>query len=361
VCDAHLREAIDIWRPWCRLLNECQEVAYSLLTTAYVCKAEGMHEYRGKYTAAASPTDAGSSSSPSAAEETAGETERNTSSVLCRAAGANPCAIAMENLFVTTHANVSAIEQREAEISSALGDDFTDDLIDSIEAVMMEQTDAQNRTKGGGLKGLRWERTQKPPPPPFPPGIRRDSHVDASDFARLSQCMHNADVNAISLDLPMGLRQISGNGSYTSYAELFYDKCGIEYTWAWVWNDLYYYSGFDYAQQKWVEGGVGSAVAIGILCVDIFVLVCLLAWMVRCVRQGCCFWLCMRASALEQTSLTSGGGGGGGGDSSAPAACSSATRMAASDGAKETEMGSMADQSFPTRFNDEPEEPAMRA
>ena len=69
----------------------------------------------------------------------------------------------------------------------------------------------------------------------------------------------------------------------------------------------------------------------------------------------------MRASALEQTSLTSGGGGGGGGDSSAPAACSSATRMAASDGAKETEMGSMADQSFPTRFNDEPEEPAMRA
>ena len=77
------------------MLNECQEVAYSLLTAAYVCKAEGMHEYVGKYNA----------------NSARGETERNTSSVLCKDAGANSCAIAMENLFVTTHANFTEIEQ----------------------------------------------------------------------------------------------------------------------------------------------------------------------------------------------------------------------------------------------------------
>ena len=39
-------------------------------------------------------------------------------------------------------------------------------------------------------------------------------------------------------------------GTYTSYADLFYDKCGVEYQWAWVWDDLYYYSGLNYAAQK---------------------------------------------------------------------------------------------------------------
>tara|TARA_B110001452_G_scaffold200983_1_gene171003 strand:- start:406 stop:729 length:324 start_codon:yes stop_codon:yes gene_type:complete len=85
------------------MLNECQEVAYSLLTAAYVCKAEGMDEYVGKY-------------NPNSAR---GETERNTSSVLCRDAGANSCAIAMENLFVTTHANFTEIEQVCAACASA--------------------------------------------------------------------------------------------------------------------------------------------------------------------------------------------------------------------------------------------------
>ena len=120
-----------------------------------------------------------------------------------------------------------------------------------------------------------------------------------------------------------------------------------------VWDDLYYYSGFEYAKKKWAEGGAGRAVAIAILCLDFLVLLCLLAWFVRCVRKGCCFWLCMKASEQEQTSLTSGGGCG---DSSS----SSGTRTGASEaeGDKEMEMGSLPDR---IAVEDEPDDPAMRA
>ena len=123
-----------------------------------------------------------------------------------------------------------------------------------------------------------------------------------------------------------------------------------------VWDDLYYYSGFTYAQQKWNEGGASSrAVAIAILVLDVLVLLCLLAWLVRCVRKGGCFWLCMKASDQEQTSLTSGGGCG---DSSSSASSGTRTAGARGDGAKETEMGSVPDRSA---VDDEPDDPSMRA
>ena len=122
-----------------------------------------------------------------------------------------------------------------------------------------------------------------------------------------------------------------------------------------VWDDLYYYSGFTYAQQKWNEGGAGRAVAIAILVLDVLVLLCLLAWLVRCVRKGGCFWLCMKASDQEQTSLTSGGGCG---DSSSSASSGTRTAGARGDGAKETEMGSVPDRSA---VDDEPDDPSMRA
>ena len=147
-----------------QVLNECQEIAYSLLTAAYVCKAGGMHAYVGKY-------------NPDSAR---GETERNTSSVLCKDAGANSCAVAMENLFITTHANFTQIEQvcmgvvhltalsqpllglslcpptrpndphlrrieraqREDQINDALGNAFTNDLMGPIHAVQAQQLQA---------------------------------------------------------------------------------------------------------------------------------------------------------------------------------------------------------------------------
>ena len=154
--------------PTCtQMLNECEEVAYSLLTAAYVCKAEGMDEYRGKYNA----------------NSAVGETERNTSSVLCKDAGANSCAIAMENLFVTTHANFSAIEQREAQINEALGDAFTNDLMDSIDKVKAEELKARKDTRAriedprprvpcgtrGTHRSLRKPHHGPPPHPPPPP------------------------------------------------------------------------------------------------------------------------------------------------------------------------------------------------
>merc|ERR1719502_1581746 len=83
--DSRLHEAIRVWKPWCRLLNECQTVAEALLTAAYVCKEQGMHEYVS-------------------ADDESSATVRNRSSVLCRDNGGNSCAIAMENLFITTHA-----------------------------------------------------------------------------------------------------------------------------------------------------------------------------------------------------------------------------------------------------------------
>lgn len=129
-------------------------------------------------------------------------------------------------------------------------------------------------------------------------------------------------------------------GTYTSYADLFYDKCGVEYQWAWVWDDLYYYSGLNYAAQKcarrrrrrgappptdsaapphahvcthlgsscrvalriangrrtavprpcrrYAEGStVGKAIAVAILVIDVLVMLCLLFCLVRCIRKGC--------------------------------------------------------------------------
>ena len=77
-----------------RILGECETVAMQLLRTAYDCKKEGMNEY-----------------SP--------EVRPNATSVLCANQGDNPCARSMENLFVTTHANFSQLEENADEVRAA--------------------------------------------------------------------------------------------------------------------------------------------------------------------------------------------------------------------------------------------------
>ena len=99
--------------------------------------------------------------------------------------------------------------QREGEITDALGNAFTDDLMGSIDAVQAQQQHARDAAQAV-LASLGQAALHPPPPSPYPPGILGDSHVGAHDFARLSRCMHDADVNARSLDLPMGLRQVTG-------------------------------------------------------------------------------------------------------------------------------------------------------
>jgi len=211
---------------------------------------------------------------------------RNTSSVLCTDKGNNECALAMEELFVTTHANFTQILARADKIETALGEDMKDSLFHTIEEV-----DEDIEMLPSHLR---------PPPPPHSP-----SYVEPMDFARLSVCMHRAKVDHTSLDLPMGLRQISGNGSYTSFSDLFFDKCGVGYEWAWVWEDLYHYSGLHYAAMRYSEdGAAGKVFALVILVADVLILLCLVACLGRCIQKGHCFWLCLKMSGEEKASLT---------------------------------------------------------
>jgi len=255
MCDSVLYEAMITWEPWCRLLQTCQTIGEALLRTAYACKADGMHEY-----------------SP--------DVNRNTSSIMCRNQGNNSCALSMEELFVTTHANLSQIRESVAMVES-------DDYIDTLSRVDADAVSAASA-------------------PSFPPAPHhgRRHQVETMDFARLSVCMHQANVDHASLRLPMGLRQISGNGSYTSYADLFFDKCGVKFQREWVWN-IYHYSGLNYASKAWQDGTkTGKALAIAIWCVDGLALLCLLLCVVRSIRKGHCFWLCIKTSAQEKTGLT---------------------------------------------------------
>ena len=64
--------------------------------------------------------------------------------------------------------------------------------------------------------------------------------------------MLRVGVNEAELSLPMSLAALSGNGSFTSYADLFRDKCAVEYSFSeWVLDRAFVISGIATAHEEW--------------------------------------------------------------------------------------------------------------
>jgi len=115
--------------------------------------------------------------------------------------------------------------------------------------------------------------------------------------------MLRVGVDEAQLRLPISLAALSGNGSFTSYGDLFRDKCEAEYSFAdWVLDQGLAISGLGAAKDQWEEGHRLAALWIVMLNLVVFFL--LLHWLVRCVQQGNCYRLCSPSSVEERETLT---------------------------------------------------------
>mmetsp|Transcript_36627 Transcript_36627/g.85555 ORF Transcript_36627/g.85555 Transcript_36627/m.85555 type:complete len:307 (-) Transcript_36627:917-1837(-) len=200
-CTLHLHNAalcghssaaavLEQFEPWCFMLAACKGMAQALLTSAFVCHSEGM----------------------------AGDNE----SALCADYGENSCADAVHGLFEATHSahgweNISDL-LRDLHVPLTVPSLIPANTTDANGAA--ELITAADRRASGGDGATRRLR--------FPAWLTRESPT-ASPFGQLSGCMASVRVVEEQLHLPVSLSALSGNGSFTEYAQLFRHKCGFDY------------------------------------------------------------------------------------------------------------------------------------
>jgi len=192
----------------------------------------------------------------------------NNTEVLCADDGANACALATENLFDATH---------------------TDQWVNDTDMLETLRVPTELVTAANGKK--------KP----------------KAKFGQLSYCMQRVGVTEESLNLPMTISVLSGNGSFELYDDLFEAKCKRPFAYSWLVEQAAYYSGASYAYEEWQEDTwYGEAVAIAILVGNVVGLLCLLRALFLCVKRGYCYRLCSPSTETERTGLTEMATAGGG-------------------------------------------------
>ena len=164
---------LGVYQPWCFLLAACSTMAKMLLRAAFLCHAAGM-------------------------------TGDNTSA-LCVDDGANACAVATQNLFDAMHTDdgwtnsselLHALRVPLAAVKGALKDPWANGGLSST----IKET--LRAAKVAVLRKRQW-------------------------FGQLSMCMATVGVDEASLNLPMAISVLSGNGSFTQYDQLFEAKCQV--------------------------------------------------------------------------------------------------------------------------------------
>eukprot|EP00326_Haptolina_ericina_P024561 CAMPEP_0181180202 /NCGR_PEP_ID=MMETSP1096-20121128/6670_1 /TAXON_ID=156174 ORGANISM="Chrysochromulina ericina, Strain CCMP281" /NCGR_SAMPLE_ID=MMETSP1096 /ASSEMBLY_ACC=CAM_ASM_000453 /LENGTH=239 /DNA_ID=CAMNT_0023268607 /DNA_START=45 /DNA_END=764 /DNA_ORIENTATION=- len=128
-------------------------------------------------------------------------------------------------------------------------------------------------------------------------------------LGQLSACMLRVKVKEEQLNLPISLAALSGNGSFSSYNQLYREKCSAEYSWGdYIIDRAWYYTGVESAQAQWEQGN--QVAAAWILAPNLLLLLIIGHCVVTCARRGYCYRWCSPSSEEERESLNDDGANG---------------------------------------------------
>lgn len=319
---------LEVYQPWCFMLAECSTMTKMLLRAAFLCHAAGM--------------------------------SGSNTSALCVDDGANACAVATQNLFDAMHADggwknssellhalrvpLAAVKNRiiaasggggggtpahtqespsgaasysnhgvvanSMLTSAALGAAAKAGLTGAAGGVnasaaggsgsvakqeMQRLKDAAN-SQLGGLESMKSTLLAAKT------ALRRRQW-----FGQLSMCMQTVGVSEESLNLPMAISVLSGNGTFTRYEQLFEAKCEAPFAYSlveWASARASYYSGYDYAMAELETGTyTGEAIAIAIAVANLVVLCGLCRAAIVCIKRGYCYRMCSPSTVSERAGL----------------------------------------------------------